>query len=232
MKPFVHYRYNIRMADLVTESFKCALQDYFFLLNKGYPETPTLKLVGDRYRLTGLQRNVLYRGITSKEKSLSRKSKLTGDLKGKQLYVDGYNVLFSIMNYLLGKTVFIGNDGILRDAGGAYGKIENETFFYKAIDIVFNFIKESGIQSLIIYLDSPVTNSGVHKKDLENKMSAAGIEGKVFPVKLADSELKERRDGMIATSDSGIIDVTDCKVFDLARQCLEKSYKIKVLDLG
>lgn len=219
------------MTDLVTESFKSALKDYFFLLNKGYPETPALKLVGDRYRLSGRQRNVLYRGITSKEKALSRKSKLTGDLKGKELSVDGYNVLFSIMNYLMGKTVFIGNDGILRDSGGAYGKIENETFFYKAIDILFNFIKTSGIKSLVIYLDTPVTNSGVHKKDLENKMSEAGIAGKVFLAKPADSELKGKRDGIIATSDSGIIDVTECKVFDLARQSLEKNYKINVLDL-
>ena len=129
------------MNDLLTDSFKQAVKDYSFLMDKDYPEKSTLKLVGDRYRLTGLQRTVLFRGITSTGKTRSRQSKITHDPKGKKLYVDGYNVLFTIMNYLMGKTVFICNDGFMRDSGGTYGGIEDETLFYKAVELFFDFIK-------------------------------------------------------------------------------------------
>jgi len=61
---------KLKKVDVVTESFKHAVKDYFFLINKKYPEKETVKLIGDRYRLTGLQRTVLFRGITSKKKAL------------------------------------------------------------------------------------------------------------------------------------------------------------------
>lgn len=215
----------------LNKSFQDASTDYFFLLNKEYPETPTIKLVGDRYRLSGRQRNVLFRGITSQDNAASRKTKISGAIKGEKLYVDGYNVLFTIMNYTLGKTIFIGNDGILRDSGGDYGKIEDESFFYKAADVLFDFIKNSGVQTVLIYLDESISGSAFHLKELEKKMSGTGIEGKIVPVKFADNELKKVSDGMIATSDSGIIDAAGCKIFDLARNVLEANYQINAHEL-
>lgn len=220
------------MLEWINKSFEDAASDYSLLLNKQYPETPTLKLVGDHYRLTGLQRTVLFRGITSQDKTASRKTKTSDDIKGKKLYVDGYNVLFTIMNYLLGKTIFIGNDGILRDAGAVYGKIEDEAFFYKAVDLLYAFIKDSGVQSVIIYLDSPVSNSTLHLEELEKRMSKVGIDGKIVLAKPADGELKKVSEGMIATSDSGIIDATGCKIFDLARSALDANYRINAHELG
>ncbi|HLP57258.1 MAG TPA: DUF434 domain-containing protein, partial [Candidatus Deferrimicrobium sp.] len=205
----------------LNKSFQDASTDYFYLLNKEYPGTPTLKLVGDRYRLTGLQRNILFRGITSQDKADSRKAKITGVIKGKKLYLDGYNVIFTIMNYLLGKTIFTGNDGILRDAGAVYGKIEDETFFYKAAFMLFGFIQKNGFQPIEIYLDGSIPGSASHTKELKQIMSEAGIEGKIVPAKHADSELKIISEGIIATSDSGIIDATGCKIYDLARNVLE-----------
>lgn len=219
------------MNNVLTDSFSQAARDYSFLLDNGYPERPTLKLVGDRYRLTGPQRTVLFRGMTSTVKARSRRSKITHDLKGQKLYVDGYNVLFTIMNYLMGKTVFISIDGFMRDSGGTYGGIEDETFFYKAVDLLFDFIKASEAESVIIYLDGPVSGSASHKNELELRMRLAEIEGEVVLAKPADAQLKGQNDGIIATSDSGIIDAVDCRIFDLARNCLEANYEIDILDL-
>jgi len=221
----------MKMIEWINKSFENAATDYYFLLNKEYPEIPTLKLVGDRYRLTGVQRTVLFRGITSRENIASRKAKISTDIKGKKLYVDGYNVLFTIMNYLLGKTIFIANDGMLRDAGAAYGTVEDETFFYKAADVLFDFIKKSGVQAVVIYLDSPMPDSASHSNELEKKMKEAGIVGKIVRAKTADGELIKIYDGIIATSDSGIIDAMGCKVFDLARNALEANYRINAHEL-
>ncbi|MDQ1352420.1 MAG: hypothetical protein QG657_2726 [Acidobacteriota bacterium] len=221
----------MKMTDWINEPFHNAANDYSFLLNKKYPENPTLKLVGDRYRLTSLQRTILFRGITSQEKITSRKTKISSNLNGKKVYVDGYNVLFTIMNYLLGKTIFIANDGMLRDAGAGYGTIEDETFFFKAADVLFDFIKKKNIPSTVIYLDGPMPDSASHAKELEKKMTEAGIAGKVILAKPADSELKRVNDGMIATSDSGIIDATGCNIFDLARNALEANYQLNAHEL-
>jgi hypothetical protein len=220
------------MTEFVTESFKHAANDYFFLLNKKYPEKETVKLVGDRYRLTGLQRTVLFRGITSYEKSLNRKSKLTKNVKEKKLYLDGYNVLYTIMNYILGKAIFIGNDGILRDAGEGYGKIENEKAFYKAMDLLLDVTRTTRVESVYVYLDDPVSNSDFHMQAFKKKMEQRTIEGEVFSVKSADRELTYKKNGVIATSDSEIIETTPCPVLDLARNVLETKYGITILDLG
>jgi hypothetical protein len=224
----------LKNKNIITNAFKNALTDYYYLLNKNYPEKETLKLVGDHFRLTGPQRTVLFRGITSKKKASIRKSKRIPieDLKGKELYIDGYNVLFTIMNYLLGKMVFIGNDGILRDSGGAYGKIEKEEIFYKAATTLMDFLQQRNIENITIYLDEPVSNSQSHVSLIEKKMQEEKIKGEVRLLHSVDHRLKQIKDGVIATSDSEIIDRTPGKIIDLARTTLEDTYGITILDLG
>src|SRR5512145_134791 len=104
-------------SSLLTDSFSQACTDYFYMVDHHYPERSVLKLVGDRYLLSGDQRTVLYRGISSLKRSSLRNAFLTKDTGGKQLIVDGYNVLFTLLNYRLGKITFVSTDGIVRDAG-------------------------------------------------------------------------------------------------------------------
>jgi hypothetical protein len=224
----------LKNKNLLTTAFKNAITDYYYLLNKNYPEKETLKLVGDRFRLTGVQRTVLFRGITSKEKALKRKAKLIAleNSKGKILYIDGYNILFTIMNYLLGKVIFIGNDGILRDSGGTYAKIESETTFYQSANLLLDFIPGSTFQEMTIYLDSPVSNSSSHLIQLEKQVQQKKIKGKIHLTQSVDHRLKQINDAVIATSDSRIIDHTPGKIIDLARRALETTYEIAILDLG
>ncbi len=220
------------MVDIASDVLMEALGDYFLLLNRGYPERPTVKLVGDRYRLTRGERMTLYRGITSKDKALARQARITTDLKGRELYIDGYNVLFTLVNYLMGKLIFIGNDGILRDCGEVYGKVENEKLFYRGVNFLLEFITRSGTGRVEIYLDRTRAESDLYSRELGKRLVEAGIAGEVFLVKSADRELIKKKDGIIASSDSEIIDATDCQIADLARQALETKFGIKILDLG
>jgi hypothetical protein len=224
----------LKNKNLITNTFKDALTDYYYLLNKNYPEKETLKLVGDRFRLTGVQRSILFRGITSKVKALKRKAKLISleNLRGKILYIDGYNVLFTIMNYLLGKVTFIGNDNILRDSGGTYGKIENETTFFQSANLLMDFIHKNAFQQITIYLDSPVSNSSSHLNELVKIIPQKKIKGHIHLIRSVDHQLKQINDAVIATSDSEIIDHTTSKIIDLARGALETSYGVTILDLG
>jgi hypothetical protein len=215
-------------------AFKDALIDYYYFLAKNYPGKDTLKLVGNRYRLSRVQRIFLFRGITSKNSALLRKAKQIPleNLAGNPLYIDGYNVLFGVMNYLLGKPVFIGNDGILRDSGGVYGKIENQGLFDKAVHLLVEFVRRRNIENFTLYLDQPVAGSNSHKEAIEKKMQQEKVKGEIRLAPFVDHCLKQKNDGVIATSDSEIIDATPCKILDLAWYILKNAYDITVLDLG
>jgi hypothetical protein len=225
--------------EVLTESFWQAVKDYYRLGNRDYPEIPALKLVGDRYRLSGAQRTILFRGVTPEKKALLRKSKririsLSAGLAGKRLdrclYIDGYNVLFTIMNYLLGKPVFIGNDGFLRDAGGSYGKVENEEKLQQAISLFVSFLGGIPIDAALIYLDRPAPHSETHARVLLEEIKAANITAEVRVVPQVDDVLVRGggETGVIATSDSGIIDAAACGIYDLARDLLETRYGLEI----
>jgi hypothetical protein len=218
--------------DFKTKAFLASLNDYIFLINRDYPLKETLKLVGDKYRLSGVQRTILFRGITTADKIMLRRSKMSTILKDRELHVDGYNVLFTIMNYMLGKPVFICNDGIVRDAGSNFGKIENQTLFNKAVEVLFDFLENSNPSSVIFYCDGPIPDSSNHKKMILGCLGQAGLEGNVNLVKSVDQKLKQLNRGIIATSDSEIIDTTRCQVLDLARLALDNKFHLNIFDLS
>ncbi len=105
--------------DIVME----AALEYLWLLSQAYPQKASLKLVGDKFSLTGELRQVLYRGVAATITAQSRKNKIGTVSKGDLVLIDTYNVLFTVNNYLLGKHLFLCNDGMLRDAGEMRGRI-------------------------------------------------------------------------------------------------------------
>ena len=105
------------MNDLITDDLLTAAREYLWMLTRGYPQKGSLKLVGDKFMLSRDMRQILYRGICSEERAAERIGKIGSIRKGDLVLVDTYNVLFTINNYLLGKPLFISNDGMLRDAG-------------------------------------------------------------------------------------------------------------------
>ena len=76
----------MQSAFLNDHIFKQACRDYYYLIDRNYPERGTLKLIGDRYRLSGDQRTVLYRGISSQERSDMRKMLLVNDIDGEKAW--------------------------------------------------------------------------------------------------------------------------------------------------
>jgi hypothetical protein len=101
-------------------NIKIAVENYRYLKNREFPDKASLKLVGDRYRLSRLERNCLFRGVVSVSESERRKTKLVraDELKGQALGIDWYNVVITVESYLKGMPVFLSDDGILRDATG------------------------------------------------------------------------------------------------------------------
>ncbi|MBN2354237.1 MAG: DUF434 domain-containing protein [Spirochaetales bacterium] len=104
-------------------NFRSAVIDYRLLKNKLYPVKASLKLVGDRYRLSSVARNCLLRGVAAKDAARARKAKLTDvrAVRGKSLGIDWFNILITLESYLKGGVLFLADDGLLRDSAAVHG---------------------------------------------------------------------------------------------------------------
>lgn len=212
------------MMTLFPETMLEAAREYLWFLSRDYPQKASLKLVGDKFSLSGEMRQVLYRGIASASVAQSRKEKIGIVVQGDHVLIDTYNVLFTVNNYLLGKYLFICNDGMLRDAGEMRGRIVSKPQFSRSVSLMLDLLREWNGVTLIHYLDEPVSFSGRLAVDLNRDMAELGIAGEAQVVKSPDRRLIEERSDAICTSDGVIIDHYRGKVVDLARMMLQKFF--------
>ncbi len=204
---------------------RLAAEEYLWILSKGYPQNAALKLVGDKFMLPRDMRQVLYRGVIPDKLAASRREKIAAIRKGDLVLIDTYNVLFTVNNYLLGKPLFISNDGILRDAGEMRGRIINKPQFSRAISLLLDVLKMWTGATYIHYLDEPVSHSGRLSIELCKDMVQMGIDGDAHTVKSADQSLIAEQSDAICTSDGGIIDQYQGRVIDLPRFLLQHYFQ-------
>jgi hypothetical protein len=240
--PKIHYIYNLKINTMIfSENFREALADYTFLLNKVYPHKTILELVATRYSLNHFERSMLFRGISTEAAAALRKSKLitieqwsSGTMEqwtNKPLHIDLFNALFAIAAYLRGYPVYLSNDGLLRDASESHGSGEWEEHLDKGLDLLLNSLGSLKISKAIIYIDNPLEYGfKITEKLLETaKLSKPKIEIITHPS--PDHLLIEAKEGILATSDSTIIDKSALPVFDLPRAVLEFHFEPKFLRL-
>jgi len=105
---------------------------------------------------------MLKRGLCTDESLKIKKEKefSFNELKNNILYIDGFNQIITLEVLLSKGTVFKGRDGCVRDLAGLRGNYSIIDETEKAIRIIAGFSNNSGVSSVIIYLDSPVSNSG------------------------------------------------------------------------
>lgn len=217
----------------LSDNFRNAASDYMMMLSKDYPQKAILKLIGDRYRLSGTERSMLFRGITKVLSARERQLKIckTGQLSGQSLIIDAYNVLITIGSYLNGNTVFISNDNLLRDASEIHGKVFRTEIVHRAIKLFFGFIASTQISEVNFLVDSPVSHSGKLCSDLNALLLESGLKGSAITVQSPDFHLKGMTDGIIATSDSAVIDKTQRPIIDLPFHVLKFHFDPDFIDL-
>lgn len=218
---------------MISKKFKFAKRDYLYLLERSFPQKGIIKLIGDRYKLSGTERTMLYRGITTKENTVHRKHKIAHvkDVKSSDLIIDGYNVMITIGNYLNGNTLFISNDGFLRDAAEMHGKVFRKVLMEKVMKLIIEDLRYLRIKNCIFYFDKPVSKSGELAARMSEQLIHAGIKGRAETADSPDYLLKRTKTGYIATSDSSIIDKSNVKVFDMARHVVARKFKPAFIDI-
>jgi hypothetical protein len=218
--------------DVINDEFIRAARDFAYLMNQQYPRKTILKIVGDRYMLNTFQRILLNRGIFRDEDIRLRIQKTVSNIDSQAVCIDAYNVFFTISNYLLGRIVFFSNDRFLRDAGEVYGKLNKDPVFIRAIDLTMNYLKKIGPANVEFLLDKPVSHSAELAGKLRASLEKESIPGNAQIDKNPDDVLIRQSSGIIASSDSDILDETELPIVDLAHLVLAENFSLDLPDMG
>ncbi len=209
-------------APAAIESLRLALADFSLLLTKGYAEKSSLKLVCDRFSLTERQRLAVMRSACSDQQLMSRRQRQVelGELTGKPIAVDGYNVLITVEAAMSGGVIFKGRDGCLRDLASIHGTYRRVTETIPAVELIGGFLAEIGVAEALWLLDSPVSNSGRLKTLIGELAQENNWDWEIKLLISPDAELA-KTDAIVASTDSAVLD--RCKRWvNLARAIIEK----------
>jgi len=207
-------------------SIKKAIEDFKYLINRGYKKDVALNFVANHYKLSKGDRLKIIRTTHSDEEIelTKRKLKRLKDFENETIYIDGFNVLIGLEALIKGHEVVLCDDNIYRDFENVYGKYKINNYTDKAIELLLEILKRYKVKA-IVYLDAQVSKSGILAKNIRERMKELDIEGDVFCVKNCDYELKHKE--VVATSDSVIIKSDNVKyVVDLIAEAIEHLKKV------
>lgn len=202
-------------------TLRSATSELSWLLTRGYAPTASLKLVGDRYNLDARQRLAVARCACSDPSATRRRDHevTRQQLKGQELWVDGYNVLTSVEAALSGAVILHARDGSYRDMASMHGSYRKVEETVPAIEILGELLSRCEVTMCRWFLDEPVSNSGRLKSLLRELSDKHAWDFKVELVRDPDSVLMAA-DQVVASADSHILDHT-LRWFNLARAAIE-----------
>jgi hypothetical protein len=198
-----------------------ATRDLSWLLSRGYASVSALKIVGDRYALDARQRVAVARCACADEVAAGRQSRQIepADIKGGDLWIDGYNVLTSVEAALSGGVILHACDGSFRDMASMHGSYRKVSETVPAIHLVGELLAEWNVAMCRWLLDQPVSNSGRLKTMLREAADEHGWPWQTDVVPDPDYVLCHT-DRTVATSDSVILDHARAWL-NLARSAIE-----------
>ncbi|ASJ10415.1 hypothetical protein A3L12_03425 [Thermococcus sp. P6] len=189
-----------------------AYMDVKYLLNRGYRKKYALEFVANHYRLTAGERHLLARCVFPDAwiEKVRKKLLEPGDLRGRVLAVDGFNVLITLESLLDGEAILC-EDGLVRDLKylGRYRLKERTGDLLKEMALS---LTDVGPEKVVFFYGKNVPKSGIVKK-LTEKALGSRVPCEVALVRSPDFELKTY--DTVATADAGIIQKVP-HVFDLA----------------
>lgn len=189
------------------ERLRLAAADARYLLNRGYPKESAIRFIADHYRLPEWQRFVLIRVIVASTQASARKAKLVHfeTLSGKEIIIDGYNVLITVESILEGCPVYLCDDGLLRDIRGIFRSYKPSNVTDQALSEIIDLLEEANPSRVEFLLDQQISMSGSLSAHIREMMSLRGIAGTARTEMRVDYSLKGAK-GIIATSDGNVVD--------------------------
>jgi hypothetical protein len=210
-----------------------AVADLSWLFSRGYPTVSALKLVGDRWSLTERQRQAVRRSACSDDARERRIAHLVAvdEVAGKELVIDGFNVLTTIEAALGGAVVLICRDTTCRDIAGIHGNYRKVTETLPALEKLVIVLASLGVRQARWLFDRPVSNSGRVRSLMLDMAAERSLDWSVELVDDPDPLLSGSHE-IVATSDSAILDAGPPWI-NLARLTIETTCpEANVVDLS
>lgn len=194
-------------APKMQKKIKAAVNDICYLLSRGYAQKSSIQLVGHRYRLTARQQQAIM-GMSASEQQISKRESTCvsiKDLKGKDVIIDGFNLLIILESALSKAYVFKGADGCYRDLSTVYGTYKRVQQTEFALLLVGTILKQAEVNSVLWVFDKPVSNSGRLKTLLYDLAKKEDYKWDVLLENNPDTFLA-KSDAVVITSDAWILD--------------------------
>ncbi len=184
-------------------------------MDRGYPAASAVRFVCDHRRLTGDQRMVLQRVIIPAGIALSRMDKALSlhEIRGREIFLDGYNCIITSESLLEGFAVYLCDDGFLRDTRGFFRRYRSSRRATRPIQEILGLLAEAGPGRAIFLLDCQISRSGELAAEIRGLMAQMGLEGDALCLRDVDRQLKSIRK-IVASSDGIVID-SSLKAIDL-----------------
>ena len=203
-------------------SLRRGAEDFRYLLGRGYPRKNSLELIGNRYGLRKDGRELLHRGVFASVDAARRRERLVGIESARDAYlaIDGHNVLITVEAALCQKPLIVADDGLIRDISGISSAYRMGSITLRALDLIMDILRGSCPKNVAFLFDSPISRSGRLATDVGDRLRTAGLAGEARAVRVPETVLIGY-DGIVATSDSAIIDRVNT-VVDLAGHVIRK----------
>lgn len=204
------------------EKLKECLKDSIYLVNRGYTIDSAIRFTANHYRCPARQILMLTRAICS-DISLEIKKKrelFPKEMKGKTLFIDGFNVIIGLEILYSNGTLFIGRDGCVRDIAGMRGSYHLIEETNKAIQLIAEITNELELEKVFFYLDSPISNSGKLKTCIfdHSKFFNCPIEVEL----MYNPDVRLYNKSVVASADGIILE--NCESwFNFVRYCVKKT---------
>jgi hypothetical protein len=184
-----------------------AVEHLSWLLTRGYALPSCLKLVGDRYQLCARQRLAVQRSSCSDQALRDRAERRVPqeDVAGRNLVVDGFNLITTIEAALSRGILLRGRDGCIRDMASMHGSYRKVTETVPALRLVAEIVGTLQPEQCCWLLDRPVSNSGRLRRMIEQLADQLQLRWSCQLVNDADRVLQQS-DQIVVSADSAVLD--------------------------
>src|SRR3989440_7718027 len=149
-------------ADDQLPALRTAVRELSWLLSRDYSIKGALKLVGDRHALTERQRLAVSRAACSDQSQEHRTAKRlpVEAVAGKEIILDGFNLIITIEAALSGGLLIQCRDGCIRDLSSVHGSYRSVNETGVALKLIGESLETLRAISVVWVLDRPISNSG------------------------------------------------------------------------
>ena len=214
--------------DFMKRKIKEAVSDMSFLLERGYGESSSCELVGNRYKLNKRQQQAI-KGMSAAESAVKcrvDKELAKQTLLAKEIIIDGFNQIILTESMLSNAYLFKGKDGVFRDLSSLHGTYKSVNQTEEALQLIGDFFKANKVKKVIWVFDKPVSNSGRMKTKLMSMAEEFEYNWEVMLENNPDKIIAQSK-SVAVTSDAWILDRVE-NWFNLMKELIPANYEFEL----